>query len=189
MTRLKSPLEQAYEAIEYYFTTELCDSGLLWDVNTFLTAATTNEHIDAPVVWFEKETVIPVNQTTFSEWASFNIPFSLVCGTEITDDFITAEQDSLNLACRCLTSLYKNILKPRQGIGEHVKVNGFTVDKIDPNGTFEIINKTTLLPATRVSLTFNVTVNMMLYLEGDVIRDFGENELQDYDIIFDETTF
>ena len=177
-----SPLEQAYKAIEHYFTQELQD-GLLSDVNTFLTAANNQDHIDAPIIWLEKES-IPTIPMSCSDSTLIDIPFNLVCCAEILEDFQTAENDSLNLACRCITSLFKNIIKTRN-IMEHVKVRGFTLTNLDPNGTFEIINKTTLLPATRVQLTFHLEINFMLYLdeEGNPVY-YGDD-----DPILEEITY
>lgn len=184
MTSLKSPFEQAYDAIEYYFKQELND-GILSDVNTFLTSALTNEHIDAPLIWFEKEEINPSTSIVYDDGTTWDMKFNIVCCAEITDDIKSAEKDSLNLANRCLTALYKNIIKP-QGVSEYIEITGFDIEKIDPNGTFEIINKTTLLPATRIPIIFHVKLNLMLYLRenGDVV-DFVEPD-EIYTTIFDE---
>lgn len=188
MTRYISPLEQAYIAIEQFFTQEF-QEGLLDDVNTFLTAANNQDHIDAPIIWLEKET-IPETSMSCSDSTLIDIPFNLVCCAEITDDLKRAEEDSLNLACRCITSLYKNIIKTRSTM-EHIQVRGFTIGDIDPNGTFEIINKSTLLPATRLKITFHLEINFMLYLteEGEQ-HYYGDDDLTleeiNYDIIGQE---
>lgn len=170
---MKSPLEQAYEVIEHYFKQEL-ENGLLSDVNTFLTSANNKEHIDAPVIWIEKETITS-SYAQHSDSSLIDIPVNIVCCAEVEDDFQSAENASMNLACRCITSLFQNITQPTN-LGKHITIRGFTLQSIDPNGTFEIINKTTLLPATRIQLIFHICCNWMLYLDGEEDVVFGEDE-------------
>lgn len=162
---LKSPLEQAYDVIEYYFKQELEGNGILSDVNTFLTSANNKEHIDAPVIWIEKETITS-SYAQHSDSSLIDIPVNIVCCAEVEDDFQTAENASMNLASRCITSLFRNVKKPAD-LGKHITLRGFTIQSIDPNGTFEIINKTTLLPATRLQLTFHISLNWMIYTDTE----------------------
>jgi hypothetical protein len=84
--------------------------------------------------------------------------------------------------------LFKNIIKKRNTL-ENIKVRGFTINNIDPNGTFEIINKTNRLPATKIELTFHIEINFMLYIDeqGEPVY-YGDDDQTIEEINYDVET-
>jgi hypothetical protein len=186
MNKYISPLEQVYKVITEFFSQELQD-GLLSDVNTFITTSNIKDHIEAPIIWLEKES-IPAVSISISDSTLIDIPVNLVCCSEIYDDFQTSENNALNLTSRCITSLFKNIIKKRNTL-ENIKVRGFTINNIDPNGTFEIINKTNRLPATKIELTFHIEINFMLYIDeqGEPVY-YGDDDQTIEEINYDVET-
>ena len=113
MTLRISPLERVYNIIEEYLQQELVPDGLLSDVNTFLTSADTKDHIDPPLIWIEKEEITP-HAYSSGDQEYLDVKVSIVCCDEVVEDIRSAENSSLNLASRCLTSIQKNTIQKSQ---------------------------------------------------------------------------
>lgn len=187
MTTYISPIEQAYNLITWFFEQEICPGGLLGDVETFFDANYTKDIIRPPLLWFDKKEMTISDGVQSNHHLLIDLPFDLVCGVDVSNDIIEAERESINLASRCITALYKNIMKPHT-LRDYVYVKGISIDSIEPNGVFQIMNKTNLIPAARVPITFTVELNMMQYLTTNG-EPYSFDEIETHDsVTYDEIT-
>lgn len=183
---LISPLEMIYETITWLIKQEIQQDGLLSDVEMFLSEANTKDHIRAPLVWFDKQAITDEDLYD-SEHSTLSVPFNIVCAVDIVNDIEYAERETLNFASRCVTSLYRNFLKAHPTYSDYVEIVSLDVTMVDPNGTFQIMNKTKLMPAARLEVTCRVQVNWMLYLDmQDAEVNYGSDPVRLEDVLFRE---
>ena len=175
----------AYDIIKECMQKEMTPNGMLYDVNTLITTSTTKDHIETPSVWIERKGIVPINSSDFGKHMILQLPISFVCCAEDTGDVEIEEIESFSLACRCISTILKNIIPylTNDGIGtKKVNISNMSLDRIEPTGQFEIINKSTILPASRVNLTFTIDVDWMSYEKSDVEHtkvNYCEDEIID----------
>lgn len=171
MVQYISPIEQAYQVITWFFEQEIGENGLLSDVETFFDSNNTKDIIRPPLLWFDKKAITFEDGVQNSKLTRVTIPFNLICGVDVNNDMVEAELEGINLASRCITAIYRNINKDHP-YRDYIYIRKFEFSEIEPNGLFQITNKTKLLPAARVSMSITVELDMMQYLtsEGEPVH-------------------
>lgn len=168
----------AYKTIESFITTEIKEEGLLGDVEMFLDTSIIEDPIETPLIWMEKEAITP--STTRGDYGTtqyLDMNINFVCCGEEQEEVSLAEQEAYSIALRLVSSVLKNFNKVRPYKGYDVGLVGVNLKSINPSGTFEIINKRTILPATKVEFTFEIYVDWMVAEEYDTST--GESQFID----------
>jgi len=173
-----SPLESIYNIIHYWLQKEIHPEGLLSDVSLLINSSARYDHLDAPLLWIEKQEVTPT-VISHSNHTSLKVPVSIICCDEVIDTETEAEASAINLACRCITAYYLNITNPRP-MGQEVTLTNFKVERIYPHipttGSFDITSKTMMMAAARVDLIFTFDIDWTRY--ETVVED--EYQVVDY---------
>ena len=176
MKLYKSLVLLAYDNIEQFIKTELEPEGLLSDVKLLINTQLIDDTLETPLIWIDKGTIEPGQQLgDYGRGQSLQLPISFICVGEEQEDIAIAEQQSYSIALRVVTSILQNYTQIRPYTEYDLEFTNVTLNSIEPAGTFEIINKRIILPATRVNFTFEIYNDWMTLLEYDT--DTGEQEL------------
>lgn len=158
----------AYKNIEQFIKYEIRHDGLLEDVEMFLTNSIMNEHIETPLVWMEKGTITPSDHLgDFGVKECLDVPVSFVCCGMEEDEYSASEQGAYNLALRVVASILRNYEFVRPYDDYSLSFRDVRLERIEPSGTLEIVNKRVIIPACRVDMIFVVDVDWMVAEELD----------------------
>lgn len=170
-TNITTVLEEVYENIKMWVDYETEDGKILSDINSFIKPQITDEIIETPYIWLEKGDITPYKEVPLSQKNQIWLPVRFICAYEPDhDDFESAEEYSLNIACRIIAVVQKHY-KKKGRISNILKVE---LEQIQPNGNVQIINKQDIVPAVRVGIKFLVQVDWMKCIIQDEITNIGD---------------
>lgn len=170
-TNITTALEEVYSNIKEWIEYETQEEKILSDINSFIKPQITDEIIETPYIWLEKGDIEPYKEVPLSQKNQIILPVRFICAYEPDhDDFESAEEYSLNIACRIIAVVQKHY-KKRGQISKILKVE---LEQIQPNGNVQIINKQDIVPAVRVGLKFLVEVDWMKCINEDEITNIGD---------------
>ena len=193
MTRDISPIESIYSTILYWLQQEMKQDGILSDVQMIITSSERYDNLDTPLIWIEKGE-ITTTPVTHSNKISLDVPVSLICCDEVIDTIVEAEENSYNLASRCMTAFHLNMIQPRP-MANHIHLRGFHLERLYPNasprGSFQIESKSMMMAACRLDVVFTFEVDWILYeqvVDGNhSFVDYSSYDTGDeYDVVVDD---
>lgn len=145
---LVESVSEISEKIKECIKNEICENGLLSDVETFIPSYRMDEPMDIPAVWlFEHPTTeIVQKQGKLSSKIYLQTPFEFVC-LVYEDDLEEAERLGKDLASRVGSSIMKHGLKLKNG--ERI-IHNIVFKSLYPVGEVQIEGKTKKTPATSI---------------------------------------
>ena len=165
-TNIALVIPAVYDVINKWVTDEMTENGLLHDVKMYISTSTNNDYKDPPFIWLDKEEIYPHNDEPLRKEMRVELLFSFNCCAE-KDDLETSEKYTMEIATRLITSIVKNYRKKQ----DFFHFEDIVLRRIEPEGTFTIVNKSDLFPATRVSFKAVLYVD---WLKCKIISDQTE---------------
>lgn len=146
--------------IKYYLEHENQENGLLSDVETIIRSYNSDEPIDTPCVWINKQETVPSGKNNLSNLQELKTTYEFVC-IDYDEDLEIAQDKSENLAARVLGAILRNYNQIREQetdplrIFQRVDLKSLTVGSIPIRGKLEGI------PASSVTLDFTYNIDWL----------------------------
>lgn len=146
--------------IKYYLEHENQENGLLEDVETIIKSYNSDDAIDTPCVWINKQETVPYETNNLSNTQRLKTTYEFVC-IEYDEDLEMAQDKSENLAARVLASILRNFNKIREQETDplriFLKINLLRIDI----GSIPIEGKLDGIPASSVTLDFVYSIDWL----------------------------
>ncbi len=155
-TNIAYVFPEVYDVINSWVTKEMNEEGLLHDVKMYITSSANNDYKDPPFIWLEKESIYTHNNEPLRKQMRVDLDFAFTCCAE-KEDLETSEKYTMEIASRLISSIVKNYRK-RQLL---FHFEDMVLKSIEPEGTFTIVNKSDIFPATRVSFRAVLYIDWM----------------------------
>lgn len=153
-TNIAYVIPEVYDIISSWVTKEMKEEGLLHDVKMYISSSANNDYKDPPFIWLDKETIYTHNNDPLRKEMRVELPFAFNCCAE-KEDLETSEKYTMEIASRLIASIVKNYRKKQL----FFHFEDIILKSIEPEGTFTIVNKSDIFPATRV------TFQVILYVD------------------------
>ena len=146
--------------IKYYLEHENQENGLLSDVETIIRSYNSDEPIDTPCVWINKQETVPSGKNNLSNLQELKTTYEFVC-IDYDEDLEIAQDKSENLAARVLGAILRNHNQIREQetdplrIFQRVDLKNLTVGSIPIRGKLDGI------PASSVTLDFTYNIDWL----------------------------
>ena len=145
--------------IKYYLEQENQENGLLSDVETIIRSYNSDEPIDTPCVWINKQETVPSGKNNLSNLQELKTTYEFVC-IDYDEDLEIAQDKSENLAARVLGAILRNYNQIREEtdplrIFQRVDLKNLTVGSIPIRGKLDGI------PASSVTLDFTYNIDWL----------------------------
>ncbi len=159
---IETGLEKVQLIMKTCIENEICQDGLLEDVESFFTIYNDEDRVEEPVVWMYQHETRAGRQADISSTMDLTIPFQFNCSVyerELED----ANTSTQNLATRVILSILRNWQTVQNTIlpGQRL-IKNITLETFYPLGTIQVNNKSERLPVIGVLLNVNVIVNWKL---------------------------
>ena len=159
---IKTGFEKINQIINACITREICEDGLLEDVETFVNTYYQEGSVDEPVIWITQHPTTAGRQADISQTIELVTPFEFDCGVydvEIEDANIASQ----NLANRVILAVLKNWLTVQAEVTPgHRMIKNITLDRYSPLGYVDVKGKSDKVPVTGVVLNVHHIVNWSL---------------------------
>lgn len=155
---IQTGLENVQLIMKTCIESEICENGLLEDVESFFTIYNDEDHVEEPVIWMYQHETRAGRQADISNTMDLTIPFQFNCSVyePELEDANTATQ---NLATRVILAILKNWQTVQAEIMQGRLIKNITLETFYPLGTIDVNNKSERLPVIGVLLNVNVIVN------------------------------
>lgn len=155
---IQTGLENVQLIMKTCIESEICEDGLLEDVESFFTIYNDEDHVEEPVIWMYQHETRAGRQADISNTMDLTIPFQFNCSVyePELEDANTATQ---NLATRVILAILKNWQTVQAEIMQGRLIKNITLETFYPLGTIDVNNKSERLPVIGVLLNVNVIVN------------------------------
>lgn len=158
---LVTGFDKVYTIIKESVEAEICEDGILEDVETFIPVYTNEEHVEEPVVWMHQLQTTPGRQADISGTMELITPFQFNCAvyeSEIED----ANAETQNLCNRVALAILKNwqTIQSQQESGKTIR--NITFQRYYPLGTIDVNGKSERLPVTGIVLEVHHIVNWQM---------------------------
>lgn len=155
---IQTGLENVQLIMKTCIESEICENGLLEDVESFFTIYNDEDHVEEPVIWMYQHETRAGRQADISNTMDLTIPFQFNCSVyePELEDANTATQ---NLATRVILAILKNWQTVQSEIMQGRLIKNITLETFYPLGTIDVNNKSERLPVIGVLLNVNVIVN------------------------------
>ncbi len=158
---LVTGFDKVYTIIKESVEAEICEDGILEDVETFIPVYTNEEHVEEPVVWMHQLQTTPGRQADISGTMELITPFQFNCAvyeSEIED----ANAKTQNLCNRVALAILKNwqTIQSQQESGKTIR--NITFQRYYPLGTIDVNGKSERLPVTGIVLEVHHIVNWQM---------------------------
>lgn len=159
---LVTGFDKVHSIIKQCIEAEICENGLLEDVETFIPVYTNEEHVEEPVVWMHQLETTPGRQADISGTMELTTPFQFNCAV------YEAEIEDANIATQNLCNrVALSILKHWQTIqfnelGGRATIKNITFQRYYPLGTINVNGKSERLPVTGIVLEVHHIVNWQM---------------------------
>ena len=155
---IQTGLENVQLVMKGCIESEICENGLLEDVESFFTIYNDEDHVEEPVIWMYQHETRAGRQADISNTMDLTIPFQFNCSVyePELEDANTATQ---NLATRVILAILKNWQTVQAEIMQGRLIKNITLETFYPLGTIDVNNKSERLPVIGVLLNVNVIVN------------------------------
>ena len=146
--------------IKHYLEHENTTDGLLEDVETIIKSYNSDEPIDTPCVWINKQETVPYEKNNLSHTQRLKTTYEFVC-IDYDEDLEIAQDKSENLAARVLASILRNYNQIREDEKDPIRIF-FKVDLKTLNvGSIPIQGKLDGIPASSVTLDFVYSIDWL----------------------------
>ena len=158
---LVTGFDKVYEIIKESIEAEICENGLLEDVETFIPVYTEEEHVDEPVVWMHQLQTRVGRQADISQTMELITPFQFNCAI-YESEIEVANKETQNLCNRVGLSILKNwqTIQAQKLPGKRM-ISRITFETYYPLGTIQVNGKSERLPVTGIVLNVTHIVNWM----------------------------
>lgn len=155
---IQTGLENVQLVMKGCIESEICENGLLEDVESFFTIYNDEDHVEEPVIWMYQHETRAGRQADISNTMDLTIPFQFNCSVyePELEDANTATQ---NLATRVILAILRNWQTVQAEIMQGRLIKNITLETFYPLGTIDVNNKSERLPVIGVLLNVNVIVN------------------------------
>lgn len=155
---IQTGLENVQLIMKTCIESEICENGLLEDVESFFTIYNDEDHVEEPVIWMYQHETRAGRQADISNTMDLTIPFQFNCSVyePELEDANTATQ---NLATRVILAILRNWQTVQAEIMQGRLIKNITLETFYPLGTIDVNNKSERLPVIGVLLNVNVIVN------------------------------
>lgn len=155
---IQTGLENVQLVMKGCIESEICENGLLEDVESFFTIYNDEDHVEEPVIWMYQHETRAGRQADISNTMDLTIPFQFNCSVyePELEDANTATQ---NLATRVILAILRNWQTVQSEIMQGRLIKNITLETFYPLGTIDVNNKSERLPVIGVLLNVNVIVN------------------------------
>lgn len=155
---IQTGLENVQLIMKTCIESEICENGLLEDVESFFTIYNDEDHVEEPVIWMYQHETRAGRQADISNTMDLTIPFQFNCSVyePELEDANTATQ---NLATRVILAILRNWQTVQSEIMQGRLIKNITLETFYPLGTIDVNNKSERLPVIGVLLNVNVIVN------------------------------
>ena len=155
---IQTGLENVQLVMKGCIESEICENGLLEDVESFFTIYNDEDHVEEPVIWMYQHETRAWRQADISNTMDLTIPFQFNCSVyePELEDANTATQ---NLATRVILAILRNWQTVQAEIMQGRLIKNITLETFYPLGTIDVNNKSERLPVIGVLLNVNVIVN------------------------------
>lgn len=140
---------------------EMCEGGLLEEVNTFIPSYRNEEVIDEPAIWmYEDVTTVVEGEGRLSKQVQLRTPFEFVCLVYDEDDLEQSELKGKELAGKVAASIGKNFRRLDDNgnqINSKPILEGFY-----PMGAVDINEQSDEVVLTSVRIIIEYTVNWVI---------------------------
>ena len=167
--------EKVTEKIKECITAEMCEDGLLEDVETFVPSYRMDEPMEEPLVWlFEHPTTVADPKSgALSQRMLLQTPFEFVCVVYDEEDIEQSEMLGKNLASRVAASIACNAHKFADG-GR--LFNRVKFDTLYPVGEVLIDEKSEKAPATSVRIIVEYYVDWRLCCKKELENNDNQGD-------------
>lgn len=155
---IQTGLENVQLVMKGCIESEICENGLLEDVESFFTIYNDEDHVEEPVIWMYQHETRAGRQADISNTMDLTIPFQFNCSVyepELED----ANTSTQNLATRVILAILRNWQTVQAEIMQGRLIKNITLETFYPLGTIDVNNKSERLPVIGVLLNVNVIVN------------------------------
>ena len=155
---IQTGLENVQLIMKTCIEREICENGLLEDVESFFTVWNNEDHVEEPVIWMYQHETRAGRQADISNTMDLTIPFQFNCSVyepELED----ANTSTQNLATRVILAILRNWQTVQAEIMQGRLIKNITLETFYPLGTIDVNNKSERLPVIGVLLNVNVIVN------------------------------
>ena len=146
--------------IKHYLEHENQENGLLEDVETIIKSYKSDEPIDTPCIWINKQETVPYDKNNLSNTQSLQTTYEFVC-IDYDEDLETAQGKSENLAARVLASILRNFNKIREDENDPLRIFLKVSLKNLTVGSIPIRGKLDGIPASSVTLDFVYSIDWL----------------------------
>lgn len=140
---------------------EMCEGGLLEEVNTFIPSYREEEVIDEPAIWlYEDVTTVVEGDGRLSKQVKLRTPFEFVCLVYNEDDLEESELKGKELAGKVAAAIGKNFRRVDDNgnqISSKPVLEGFY-----PYGAVNINEQSDEIVVTSVRINIDYTVNWVI---------------------------
>lgn len=146
--------------IKHYLEYENTTDGLLEDVETIIKSYNSDEPIDTPCVWINKQETVPYEKNNLSHTQRLKTTYEFVC-IDYDEDLEIAQDKSENLAARVLASILRNYNQIREDETDPIRIFLKVDLKTLTVGSIPIRGKLDGIPASSVTLDFVYSIDWL----------------------------
>ena len=140
---------------------EMCEGGLLAEVNTFIPSYRNEDTIEEPAIWvYEDVTTVVDGEGRLSKQVTLQTPFEFVCLVYDEDDLEKSELKGKELAGKVAAAIGKNFRRVDDNgnqISSKPIIEGFY-----PYGAVDINEQSDMVVVTSVRIIIEYTVNWVI---------------------------
>lgn len=162
---IKTGLENVQLIMKNCIEMEICENGLLEDVESFFTIWNDEDHVEEPVVWMYQHETRAGRQADISHTMDLTIPFQFNCSV-YEQELEDANTSTQNLATRVILAILKNWQIVQANMMQGRLIKNITLETFYPLGTIDVNNKSERLPVIGVLLNVNVIINWKMCCEN-----------------------
>ena len=144
---------------------EMCEGGLLEEVNTFIPSYRNDDEIDEPAIWlYEDVTTVVDGDGALSKQVHLQTPFEFICLVYDEDDLENSEIKGKILAGKVAASIGKNFRRIDDNgnqLSSKPRIEGFY-----PMGAVDINEQSDQIVCTSVRIIFEYYVNWAISCEN-----------------------
>lgn len=146
--------------IKHYLEHENTRDGLLEDVETIIKSYRSDDPIDTPCVWINKQKTVPYEKNNLSNIQSLQTTYEFVC-IDYDEDLEIAEDKCENLAARVLASILRNLNNIHENENDPIRIFQKVTLKEWVVGSIPIQGKLDGIPASSVTLDFVYNIDWL----------------------------
>lgn len=154
--------EKILEIMKTCIELEMCQGGLLEDVETFISIYHNESGVEEPAVWLTQHPTTVYKQADISQTMDLKTPFEFDC-VVYKSDLEDSEAAGQNLATRVVLAITKNYLNVQNKVTDGRRIiRKIELETYYPAGEVNIQGKSEHVPATGVVLSVIHTINWVL---------------------------